>query len=170
LTDLKESIRKVYSSQPQYAETKAGLPENYLELETIGDLLDVNYKLLDAKEQLRRNLILLMRSGGKKYPGIIGYDDDVIPALDRAILSGHDIFLVGQIGQAKTKLVETIAKNLLSPIPVIEGSITNDCPMDLPADELASLLRATRWIGHRRTFTSVRRAQKRYLITRRTPK
>jgi magnesium chelatase subunit I len=140
LTDLKESIRKVYSSQPQYTETKAGLPENYLELETVGDLLDVNYKLLDAKEQLRRNLISLMRSGGKKYPGIIGYDDDVIPALDRAILSGHDVFLVGQIGQAKTKLVETIAKNLLSPIPVIEGSITNDCPMDLPADELASLL------------------------------
>lgn len=133
-------IRKVYGSSPAYAETRAGLPENYASIKTLGDLLDINYKLLDAKEQMRRNLIAAMRSGGKKYPGIIGYDDDVVPALDRAILSGHDVFLVGQIGQAKTKLAETIAKSLLSPIPVIDGSITNDCPMDLPADDLASLL------------------------------
>lgn len=140
MSDLRESIRKVYSSQPAYVETRAGLPENYLQIKTLGDLLDVNYKVVEAKEQLRRNLMSLMRSGGKKYPGILGYDDDVVPALDRAILSCHDVFLVGQIGQAKTKLVETIAKNLLSPLPVVEGSITNDCPMDLPADDLASLL------------------------------
>jgi magnesium chelatase subunit I len=133
-------VHRCYASEPKYTEIKAGVPEDYKEIKTIRDLLEINFKLVEAREQLRKNLILIIKSGGKKYPGIVGYDDDVIPALDRAILSGHDIFLIGQIGQAKTKLVETIARNLLSPIPVVEGSITSDCPMDLPSDELVSLL------------------------------
>lgn len=137
---MSQLVQRCYSTEPKYTEIRAGVPEDYKEIKTIRDLLEINFKLVEAKEQLRKNLINAMRSEGKKYPGILGYDDDVIPALDRAILSGHDIFLIGQIGQAKTKLVQIIAKNLLSPIPVIEGSITNDCPMDLPADELTSLL------------------------------
>lgn len=138
--EVQELVQRSYSSQPKYTEVKAGLPEDYAEIKTVRDLLEINYKLVEAKEQLRRNLIILMKSGGKKYPQILGYDDDVVPSLDRAILSCHDVFLIGQIGQAKTKLVETIAKNLLSPMPIIDGSITNDCPMDLPQDELVSLL------------------------------
>lgn len=140
MSDIKQLVQKSYDSKPTYSQIKAGLPENHTEIKTIGDLLDVNYKIVEAKEQLRQNLISMMKSGAQKYPKILGYDDDVIPSLDRAILSCHDVFLIGQIGQAKTKLVETIATNLLSPIPVIEGSITNDCPMDLPQNELVSLL------------------------------
>jgi magnesium chelatase subunit I len=135
-----ELVTRSYSTEPKYTEIKAGLPEDYKEIKTLGDLLEINYKIVEAKEQLRKNLTAIIKAGGKKYPQILGYDDDVVPALDRAILSSHDIFLIGQIGQAKTKLVETIANNLLSPIPVIDGSITNDCPMDLPAEELISLL------------------------------
>ena len=133
-------VEQSFNSTPKYTEIKAGLPEDYQEIKTLGDLLAINYKLVSVKEQLRRNLIELIKLGKPKYPGIIGFEDDVIPALDRAILSCHDIFLIGQIGQAKTKLVETISKNLLSPIPVITNSITNDCPMDLPENELISLL------------------------------
>jgi len=118
----------------------SGVPEDYNDIKTLGDLLSINYKLVVVKEQLRRNLISLMEKEQTKYPGIIGYDDNVIPALDRAILSGHDIFLIGQIGQAKTKIIETIAQTLLSPIPVIKNSITNDCPMDMPQKELVSIL------------------------------
>jgi len=118
----------------------AGLPEDYKQIKTLGDLLEINYKLVGAKEQLRQNLILKMQTNGIKYPEIIGFEDDVIPALDRAILACHDVMLVGQIGQAKTKIAQTISKNLLSPIPVIKGSITNDTPMDLPQDEMISLL------------------------------
>ena len=140
MSDIKQLVQKSYGSQPTYAQAKAGLPEMYDQIKTIRDLLEINYKLVEAKEQLRQNLVSLMKSGSQKYPGILGYDDDVVPSLDRAILSCHDVFLIGQIGQAKTKLVETIATNLLSPIPVIEGSITNDCPMDLPQNELVSLL------------------------------
>jgi magnesium chelatase subunit I len=133
-------VEQSYNSPKKYTEIKSGLPEDFKEIKNLGDLLAINYKLVSVKEQLRDNLISLINSGEPKYPGIIGYEDEVIPALDRAILSCHDIFLVGQIGQAKTKIVETISHNLLSPIPVIKNSITNDCPMDLPKDELISLL------------------------------
>jgi len=138
--DYENLVKQSYSSAPKYTELKAGLPEDYEEINTLGDLLEINYKLVGVKEQLRQNLISLFHSGNPKYPKIIGFDQDVIPSLDRAILSGHDVFLIGQIGQAKTKIVETISENLLSPIPVIKNSITNDCPMDLPSDDLISIL------------------------------
>ena len=137
--EASQLVSQSFSSAPKYTEIKAGLPEDYQSIKTIRDLLEINYKLVEAKEQLRQNLIHAMNNS-TKYPGIIGYDEDVVPALDRAILSCHDVFLIGQIGQAKTKLVEVIAQNLLSPIPIIDGSITNDTPMDLPQDQLISLL------------------------------
>jgi magnesium chelatase subunit I len=140
VSETSNIVEQSYGSPPKYTEIKAGLPEDFKEIKTLGDLLAINYKIVGVKEQLRRNLISLINSDSPKYPGIIGFEDDVIPALDRAILSCHDIFLVGQIGQAKTKIVETISKNLLSPIPIIKKSITNDCPMDLPEKELVSLL------------------------------
>ncbi|HSD04418.1 MAG TPA: AAA family ATPase [Nitrosopumilaceae archaeon] len=138
--EISELVKRSYSSVPKYTEIMAGFPEDHEQIKTLGDLLEINYKIVGAKEQLRQNLISKIQTNSPKYPGIIGFDDDVIPALDRAILSCHDVMLVGQIGQAKTKIAETIAENLLSPIPVIKGSITNDSPVDLPADELISLL------------------------------
>src|SRR3989304_6103467 len=140
MSETSNIVAQSYNSPPKYTEIQTGLPEDYKDIKTLGDLLAINYKLVGVKQQLRRNLISLINSGKPKYPGIVGFEDDVIPALDRAILSCHDIFLVGQIGQAKTKIVETISKNLLSPIPIIKNSITNDCPMDLPENELVSLL------------------------------
>jgi len=138
--DLENLVNRSYTSEPKYTEIMTGVPEDYKQIRTLGDLLEVNYKIITAKEQLRQNLISKIRSNKTKYPGIIGFDDDVIPALDRAILSCHDIILVGQIGQAKTRIAQVIAEYLLSPIPIIRGSITNDCPMDLPPEELIFLL------------------------------
>lgn len=146
MTDYQRLVNESYQSIPKYSEIMAGVPEDHEDIKTLGDLLAVNYKLVGSRDQLRSNLRQLIKKEKEgnghqsKYPGILGFDDDVVPALDRAILSGHDIFLVGQIGQAKTKLVEIIASTLLSPVPVIQGSITNDCPMDLPAENLVSLL------------------------------
>ncbi len=133
-------VNRSYDSEPKYAEVMAGVPEDYRQIKTLRDLLEINYKIIGAKEQLRRNLISKIKSGSVKYPGIIGFDNDVIPALDRAILSHHDMILVGQIGQAKTRIAQTIANTLLSPMPVIRGSVTNDCPMDLPPNDLIFLL------------------------------
>ena len=138
--DFENLVNRSYTSEPKYSEIMAGLPEDYKQINTLGDLLEVNYKIVEAKDQLRRNLISKIRTNKIRYPGIIGFEDDVIPALDRAILSCHDMILVGQIGQAKTRIAQTIAENLLSPMPIIRGSITNDCPMDLPAHELILLL------------------------------
>ncbi|HXX05555.1 MAG TPA: hypothetical protein VEJ68_01920, partial [Candidatus Bathyarchaeia archaeon] len=138
--DFENLVTRSYTSAPKYSEVMAGVPEDYKQIKTLGDLLEINYKIVGAKEQLRRNLISKIRTNQTKYPGIIGFENDVIPAIDRAILSSHDIILVGQIGQAKTRIAQTIAENLLSPMPVIRGSVTNDCPMDLPANELILLL------------------------------
>ncbi len=135
-----EIVERCYNSDPKYTEIQAGVPEDFADIKTLGDLLEINYKLVGVKEQLRKNLMLKIERDESKYPGIIGFDDDVVPAIDRAILSGHDILIIGQIGQAKTKLVQIIAENLLSPMPIIQHSITNDCPMDLPKKQLIALL------------------------------
>jgi magnesium chelatase subunit I len=102
---------------------------------------------------MRGNLIAKLKKDEHPYPGIIGYDDDVIPAVNRAILSGHDILLVGQIGQAKTKIAEAIAKNLLSPIPVVRGTITNDMPTTIPEEQLAALLTDSEVVRTQPEFT-----------------
>ena len=138
--EISELVKRSYSSDPKYTEIMAGLPEDYTQVKTLRDLFEINYKIVEAKVQLRQNLISKMQRDEVKYPEIIGFEEDVIPSLDRAILACHDIMLVGQIGQAKTKIAQTIAKHLLSPMPIIKGSITNDSPMDLPQNEMITLL------------------------------
>jgi magnesium chelatase subunit I len=138
--NFKDIVHKSYNSNPDYIETIPGLPENYKDIKTLEDLLSINYKHVSANDQLRGNLIIKLKRQQFPYSGIIGYDEDIVPSLNRAILSSHDILLVGQIGQAKTKIAETVAKNLLSPIPIVEGSITNDIPTLIPESELVSLL------------------------------
>lgn len=133
-------VRDSYASAPTYREVTAGVPDGYKDIRTIGDLLEVNYRVVGARDQLRRNLLAAIGAGEERYPGIIGFDEDVAPALDRAILAKHDILLVGQMGQAKTRLAQVVAKTLLSAMPVVRGSITNDVPMEIPAEELAALL------------------------------
>lgn len=150
--NFKHIVHKSYSSNADYQETISGLPENYKEIKTLEDLLLINYKPVFVNNQLRGNLIIKLKKQEFPYSGIIGYDDDIVPSLNRAILSSHDILLVGQIGQAKTKIAETIAKNLLSPIPIVEGSITNDIPTSIPENELVSLLNDKEVIRSRPEF------------------
>src|SRR5689334_2110303 len=137
---IEDIVHRSYNVKPKYTEILPGVPEDYKEIKTLRDLLQINYKHVSVEEQMRGNLIAKLKKGEHPYPGIIGYDDDVIPAVNRAILSGHDILLVGQIGQAKTKIAEAIAKNLLAPIPVVRGTITNDIPTTIPEEQLAALL------------------------------
>ncbi len=150
--NFKDIVHKSYSSNANYLETIPGLPENYEDIKTLEDLLSINYKHVSVNDQLRGNLIIKLKRQQFPYSGIIGYDDDIVPSLNRAILSSHDILLIGQIGQAKTKIAETIAKNLLSPIPIVEGSITNDIPTSIPEKELVSLLNDKEIIRSRPEF------------------
>ena len=138
--NFKDIVYRAYNLDPKYTQIMAGVPEDYKQVKTLGDLLEIRYKHVPIEEQMRANLIMKLKSNEYPYKGIIGYDEDVIPAVNRAILSGHDILFVGQIGQAKTKIAESIAKNLLSPIPVVKGSITNDVPISIPEEQLLNLL------------------------------
>jgi magnesium chelatase subunit I len=138
--NIEDIVHHSYASKPKYTELMPGFPEDYKEINTLEDLLKISYKHLSVEQQMRRNLITKLRKGEHPYPGIIGYEEDVIPAVNRSILSGHDMLFVGQIGQAKTKIAESIAKNLLSPIPVVRGTITNDIPTSIPELQLIALL------------------------------
>ncbi len=140
---VNDLVHLSYSSVPNYSELMVGVPTDYKEIKTLRDLLAINYKSASIEQQIRGNLVSKIESGQNPYRGIIGYDDDVIPALNRALLSGHDLLLVGQIGQAKTKIAESIAKNLLSSVPVVRGSLTNDIPVTIPEDELIAMLNDT---------------------------
>jgi magnesium chelatase subunit I len=137
---FEQLVNRSYDSSPRYQEVMPGVPENYKEIKTLEQLFEINYKHASVEEQLRGNLIIRMKSGMEAYKGIIGYNERVIPSVNRAILSGHEILFVGHIGQAKTKLAESIANHLLSPIPVVRGSLTNDIPTSLPRQEMISLL------------------------------
>jgi magnesium chelatase subunit I len=137
---VEQLVNRSYDSSPRYRQVMPGVPENYREIRTLEQLFEINYKHASVEEQLRGNLVMRMKSGREIYKGIIGYNDSVIPSVTRAILSGHEILFVGQIGQAKTKLAESIAIHLLSPIPVVRGSLTNDIPTSIPRQEMISLL------------------------------
>lgn len=95
---------------------------------TIGSLRESGWRDRTVKEELRENLIARMRSGDDLFPGIIGYEETVIPALERAILAGHDIILLGERGQAKTRLIRRLIELLDAEVPVVDGCEINDSP------------------------------------------
>lgn len=137
---IEQLVNHSYDMSPKYSEMMPGVPQDYKDIKTLGQLFEINYKHISVEEQLRGNLLLKMKQGKEIYKGIIGYKERVIPAINRAILSGHEILFIGHIGQAKTKLAESIAGHLLSPIPVVRGSLTNDIPTTIPKHDMISLL------------------------------
>lgn len=101
---------------------------NIQNIKTLGELKKINYKPKSIKEELRDNLI---RKIGKKditFPGIIGYEDSVIPDTERALLSRHNILFLGLRGQAKTRMARQMIDLLDEYIPVVEGSEITDDP------------------------------------------
>ncbi len=97
---------------------------------TFGALKKAGYTSLTVKEELRKNLITKLRSGEKFFEGIHGFENTVIPDLERAILSRHNIILLGLRGQAKTRIARLLTSLLDEYIPVVEGSDLNDDPFN----------------------------------------
>jgi magnesium chelatase subunit I len=95
---------------------------------TLGELKKSGYKVRSVKDEIRSNLIAKLQRNEQLFPGIIGYDTTVIPALINAILAKHDIILLGLRGQAKTRLIRQLPSLLDEYIPVIKGSDINDNP------------------------------------------
>lgn len=96
---------------------------------TLAQLKAAGYQHKTIKEELRQNLITKLRNRESVFAGIWGYEETVIPDMERAILAGHDINLLGLRGQAKTRLARLMVNLLDEYIPVIEGSELNDDPL-----------------------------------------
>ena len=80
------------------------------------------------KTEVRENLLELLRSGKPRFQGIVGFDETVLPALERALLAGHDVVLLGERGQGKTRLIRTLVTLLDEWTPVVDGCEINDHP------------------------------------------
>jgi len=95
---------------------------------TIGELRASGYPDRTVKEELRENLLARLARGEDLFPSIVGFGDSVLPALERGILAGHDLILLGERGQAKTRLIRRIVDLLDEEVPAIAGCEVNDHP------------------------------------------
>ncbi len=98
-------------------------------IKTLGELKKAGYQSKSIKDELRENLIENIKNKANTFDGIHGYENTVIPELERAILSRHNINLLGLRGQAKTRLARMMVNLLDEYIPVVEGSEINDDPL-----------------------------------------
>ena len=96
---------------------------------TLGELRDSGYKAQSIREEIRNNLIAKIESGAELFPGIIGFDDSVIPQLENAVLAGQDVILLGERGQAKSRLIRHMASLLNAEVPVMSGCELNCDPL-----------------------------------------
>jgi magnesium chelatase subunit I len=95
---------------------------------TIGELRAAGYPDRSVKEELRANLLERLGRGEALFPHIVGFQDSVLPALERGILAGHDLILLGERGQAKTRLIRNVVELLDDRTPTIAGCEVNDHP------------------------------------------
>lgn len=97
---------------------------------TLGELKEGGYQTRSVKDEMRGNLIEKLRTGEKLFRGILGYEESVIPSIVNAILSKHNIILLGLRGQAKSRIIRELTGFLDDQMPIIAGSEVNDNPLD----------------------------------------
>jgi magnesium chelatase subunit I len=95
---------------------------------TLGELRASGHSHKSVKAEIRDNLLARMASGEDRFPGIVGFDDTVLPQVERALLAGHDFVLLGERGQGKTRLIRTLVQLLDEWTPVVAGCEINDHP------------------------------------------
>ena len=95
---------------------------------TLGELRASGHVHRSVKSEIRENLLARLRSGEDAFPGMVGFDDTVLPELETALLAGHDLVLLGERGQGKTRLMRTLAGLLDEWSPVVEGCEIGDDP------------------------------------------
>ena len=113
---------------------------------TVGELKAAGYEPCSVKDELRRNLIAKLQAGEPLFPGIIGFDDSVVPQIVNAILARHDFILLGLRGQAKSRILRQLVDLLDPEMPVLEGSEINDDPLR-PISKYARILLETEGDG-----------------------
>ena len=115
-------------------------------IETLGDLRRSGYRSRPVKQEIRDNLVRKLQAGDPLFPGIIGYDETVIPQLVNAILSRHNFILLGLRGQAKSRILRGLVDLLDEQIPVVPGCEIHDDPLA----PLCASCRVARREGRRR--------------------
>ncbi|HLE88668.1 MAG TPA: magnesium chelatase [Candidatus Limnocylindria bacterium] len=113
---------------------------------TLGELRAAGYRPRSVKEEMRANLVDRLRSGESLLPGIIGYDESVLPQIENAILAGQDIILLGERGQAKSRIARSLVGLLDEWVPVVAGAELHDDPLR-PVSPFARSLLAERGEG-----------------------
>src|SRR5882724_10917477 len=98
-------------------------------IKTFGELKKAGFKRKSVKEEIRENLVRKLTNKEITFPGIIGYEDSVIPDTERALLSRHNILFLGLRGQAKTRMARQMTQLLDEWIPIVSGSEVNDDPL-----------------------------------------
>ena len=95
---------------------------------TLGELRSSGYRVRSVKDEMRDNLIRKLKAGEPLFPGILGYEETVVPQVQNAILSKHDMLFLGLRGQAKTRMLRQLVHLLDDAMPIVAGSEVNDHP------------------------------------------
>jgi magnesium chelatase subunit I len=125
---------------------------------TLGQLKASGYRRESVKDEMRRNLIAALREGRPLFDDILGYEDTVVPQVQNAILSKHDMLFLGLRGQAKTRMLRQLVHLLDEAIPIVEGSEIHDDPLApisrVARDKVAALGDETpiAWIGREERY------------------
>jgi magnesium chelatase subunit I len=118
-------VQPTTRQQPASAQPPASGPPA---ASTLGELKASEHQLRTVKEELRHNLLDRLRAGENAFPGIVGFSQTVLPHLERAIIAGHDVILLGERGQGKTRLIRTMTGLLDDWTPAVDGCEINDHP------------------------------------------
>src|SRR5215471_5349359 len=118
-------VQPTTSRPPVSGQLPASAPPH---VSTLGELRASGHELRTVKQELRHNLLDRMRTGTDAFPGIIGFNETVLPHLERAIIAGHDVILLGERGQGKTRLIRTLTGLLDDWTPAVAGCEINDHP------------------------------------------
>src|SRR3954471_6652549 len=95
---------------------------------TLGQLRESGWESIPVKDELRKNAIAKVAAGEALFPGVMGYEDTVLPQLENALLAGHDVIFLGERGQAKTRMIRSLTNLLDEWMPIVAGSEINDDP------------------------------------------
>src|SRR5215475_1256384 len=98
------------------------------EAKTLGELKKNGVGVLSVRDEMRKNLVQRLETGTRILPGIVGYDDTVIPEIENAILSGHHMVFLGERGQGKSRIIRGLTSLLDERIPIVQGCEINDNP------------------------------------------
>ncbi len=95
---------------------------------TLGELRSSGWRSVPVKEEMRANAMARIAAGDELFPGVMGYENTVLPQLENALLAGHDVIFLGERGQAKTRMIRGLVQLLDEWMPIVSGSEINDDP------------------------------------------